>query len=273
MTNQVGLEPLKDPTPARLECGAQKRRKPGEFCRQPAGKNTPHEGSGKCWLHGGLTPVKSGRWSTVTRRAIKELVNAMQQDPEPLDILQDLFMVRALLIDFLNRYEENRKALLAWHLSWNGRPWRTKDLDLLTDVLNAYEGLLRQNGDWEEESADTLQCRSAQAMVGNLEASTLGKPREILDISDAHRMAVEASKMVERIEKIRARGAVSREDFARVMTELGRAAETALSPSRLRQALFASGVDVEAMEENQLVDAADTLRNGLSETWMSIRVV
>jgi hypothetical protein len=252
-------------------CGAQLRNKPGTSCRQTAGKNTPHEGNGRCWLHGGLTPVKSGRWSKVTRRAISELVEQMAQDDNPLDILPDLFMVRALLVDFLNRYKENSEAVLAWHASWNGRPWRTEDLVKITDVLNEFEGRLREAGEWEE-STIALQCEQVQAMVANMKESYSGKPREILDISDAHRMAVEASKMVERIEKIRARNAVSQQDFARVMTEIGRSAETSLSPSRLRAALQAAGVLTADMTEEQMVRAADELRNTLSDSWMSIQI-
>lgn len=254
------------------KCGAQLRNKPGTFCRQPAGKNTPHEGNGKCWLHGGLTPVKSGRWSKVVRREVKELIEHLEEADDPLDILPDLHMVRALLVDFLNRYQENRDAVLAWHASWNGRPWRTQDLEVLTDVLAEYEGVLRERGEWEESTMASY-CARAQALVANMTEAYTGKPREVLDISDAHRMAVEASKMVERIEKIRARGAVSQQDFARVMTEIGRAAEGALSPSRVRGALQDAGILTDGVTEAQMTEVADQLRNGLSDSWMGIRVV
>jgi hypothetical protein len=196
----------------------------------------------------------------------------MEADPEPLDILPDLFMVRALLVDFINRYKKNSEAVLAWHASWNGRPWRTEHLQKITDVLNEFEGRLRESGEWEEGSSMVDMCAQVQAMVLNMTESYAGKPREILDISDAHRMAVEASKMVERIEKIRARGAVSQQDFVRVMTEIGRMSETALSPSRLRHALQEAGVLTSEMTEEQMVKVADDLRNNLSDAWMSIQI-
>lgn len=252
-------------------CGAQKRNKPGEVCTQPAGKNTPHEGNGRCWLHGGLTPVKSGRWSKVTRRAITEIIEQLERDDDPLDILPDLHMVRALLIDFVNRYKKNSEAVLAWHASWNGRPWRTEHLQLMIDVLNEFEGRLRETGEWEE-SAIAATVAQAQAMMINMKESYSGKPREILDISDAHRMAVEASKMVERIEKIRSRNAVSAQDFARVMTEIGRQAELSLSPSKLRYALQSAGILTSDMTEEQMTSVADDLRNTLSDSWMSIQI-
>ena len=51
------------------------------------------------------------------------------------------------------------------------------------------------------------------------------KPRQLLDISDAYRMLSEATKIVERIEKIRSEDAVSRKDLLRIMAEMGRAVE------------------------------------------------
>lgn len=256
----------------RPRCGAQLRNRPGVYCQQPCGKNTPHEGQGRCWLHGGLVPVKSGRWSKIIRKEIQELLTQLEGEEDPLNILPDLNMVRALLADFLNRYEENRDAMLAWYASWNGRPWRTSDLTLLTDVLKEYEIKLKEGDEWEESAMADL-CARAQAMVHNMEVAYTGRPREVLDIADAHRMAVEATKIVERIEKIRARNAVSREDFARVMTELGRTAEAALSPARVRAALAKAEIDVTNMTEGQLIDVADNLRNTLSDMWMTIRVM
>lgn len=37
-----------------LACGAKTRSKEG-FCKQPAGRQTPHKGHGRCYLHGGMT--------------------------------------------------------------------------------------------------------------------------------------------------------------------------------------------------------------------------
>jgi cell division FtsZ-interacting protein ZapD len=109
-------------------------------------------------------------------------------------------------------------------------------------------------------------------MVEAMEESFTGRPREVLDIADAYKMASEATKIVERIEKIRSRGAVSQEDLRRVMTELGRAVETAMSPMKVRQVLRDNGVDVASIEEMALVSIADTLRNTLIDLWMTIRV-
>lgn len=266
MTPSTALEPSSP------QCGAQLRGKPGTFCRQPSGHRTNHPGEGRCWLHGGLTPVRHGRYSSVVRREIQELIRELEADPDPLNILPELLMVRALLADYLNRYEENRDAVLAWYASWNGRPWKVEDLTLIREVLAEYEGRMRQDGSWEEESMERAQLERAQRMMSDMSEAYQTRPREVLDIADAYRMASEATKIVERIEKIRARGAVSREDFARVMTEMGRTIEAALSPAKVRMALGNAGVEPLPKEE-VMVALADDLRNSLIDLLMTIRVV
>lgn len=51
------------------------------------------------------------------------------------------------------------------------------------------------------------------------------RPRQILDISDAAKLLAEATKIVERVERIRAANAISRPDLARVLTEMARVVE------------------------------------------------
>lgn len=61
------------------------------------------------------------------------------------------------------------------------------------------------------------------------------KPRQILDISDAYRILSEITKMVERVEKIRAANAVSRPDLIRIMTEMGRVVERHVTDEATRE--------------------------------------
>ena len=53
-------------------CGAKKRQPdfPGQTCRRPAGWGTRHVGFGRCKLHGGATPYRHGRYSTIMRDVI-----------------------------------------------------------------------------------------------------------------------------------------------------------------------------------------------------------
>jgi len=48
------------------------------------------------------------------------------------------------------------------------------------------------------------------------------KPRQILDISDAYRLLSECTKIIKRVEDIKANNAISQKDFFRLSEEMGR---------------------------------------------------
>lgn len=112
-------------------CGARKKTGEGH-CTQPAGWGTDHPGDGKCKLHGGASPIKTGRYSKIKRPRIQDLVEHLESDPDPLNLLPEVLMIRALAIDYIERYDEFSEALLGWHESFNERenPKPRKILDL-----------------------------------------------------------------------------------------------------------------------------------------------
>lgn len=95
------------------KCGA-KAKGTGEPCRRPAGWGTPHA-VGRCKLHGGLSPIKHGRYSKIRRGEISKLIEQHEADPDPLNFLPELAALRALLEDYLERYDEYREAIIHWH--------------------------------------------------------------------------------------------------------------------------------------------------------------
>lgn len=112
-------------------CGAKK--KSGGTCKWLAGRRTPHPGLGKCWKHGGLTPIKHGRYSKVHHERLLDLAAHQEANPDPLNILPELALIRALAVDYINRYEENTAALIAWHQSFqspDARPKPRRVLDI-----------------------------------------------------------------------------------------------------------------------------------------------
>lgn len=166
------------------KCGARTRA--GTPCKRPAGAGTDHLGQGRCKHHGGKTPIKSGRYSTVTRQRIRDLIEAHQEDKNPLDVLPELAAARALFQDYVERYDEWSEALVAWHESFG------------TD--NPHR-----------------------------------KPTQVLDIADAYRIVSEVTKIAKRIEDVRAQNAISRGDFYRVMTEMGRVVDLVVEDPDQRQ--------------------------------------
>lgn len=127
------------PAATGTKCGATTRT--GGTCRHPCGFRTDHPGKGRCYLHGGKSPIRHGRYSAVTTHRLRELIERYEADPDPLDVLPDLAAARALLTDFVERFETFQTALVAWHESWQtdeeGAPKAAKPKQVL-DVADAY---------------------------------------------------------------------------------------------------------------------------------------
>lgn len=81
-------------------CGAKKRWNvtPGDTrCLKRAGWGTDHAGVGRCKLHGGATPIATGRYSTVARSRLGEIYAQFLADSRPMDLLDELALLRAAL--------------------------------------------------------------------------------------------------------------------------------------------------------------------------------
>lgn len=93
-----------------MKCGA-KRKRDGKPCTNNAMEN------GKCRLHGGLTPrgkdsphFKTGLYSKYAPAQIRDKIEHFQ-DANPLELLHELALTRALLAEFLSRFEDGKLDL------------------------------------------------------------------------------------------------------------------------------------------------------------------
>jgi hypothetical protein len=164
-------------------CGARTR--PGAkygTCHRPAGWGTDHAGKGRCKLHGGKVPRIHGRYSTVTSTSLRQLIEQQSLLDDPLNMFPELHTLRALTVDYLNRYQENSAALWAWYEDWRIRE-------------DGKEGPLRP------------------------------KPRQVLDIASAAVLLSDITKVVERIENVRAQNAISRKELHRLVDAMGAVVE------------------------------------------------
>jgi hypothetical protein len=232
MSGRGSMKEVAGTEPRGGACDARTR--DGGRCRKPSGWGTDHPGQGRCRLHGGATPVKHGRFSTIRREEIRTLAEHHAANPDPLNILGELAIVRALLDDYINRYDEWREALLAWHESYRAveRPLAHDRLQAMETVADELEALVGpadlDEEDQEEDGARVRKAiKEARALIEDLQKpGDESKPRKILDLADAVGHAEAVSRIVKRIEDIRAQNAISRPEFFRVMGEMGRVVET-----------------------------------------------
>jgi hypothetical protein len=202
-------------------CNATKMN--GEPCWRLAGARTDHMGYGRCSLHGGKTPVIHGRYSKLKHLRVAKRMEEIEQDPDPLNILPELALLRALTIDYIERYEENTEAVLAWHQSYVARPLSGERIEALQRILDECERRMREYEEPSEEEWAALA--HSRDTIDRLAAAQTNKPRQVLDLAAAKDLLAEVTKMVERIERIRSQDAISRPELLRVMTHMGRVVE------------------------------------------------
>ena len=102
------------------ECGAR-RRGTDQRCRAPAMPN------GRCRIHGGASPGRPlvhGRYSVAHRNALAEKQAAFLADPRPADLSEELALTRALLADYLERFDD-------------GGPLRAEDIGHLLGLIGS----------------------------------------------------------------------------------------------------------------------------------------
>lgn len=141
-------------------CGATTRA--GGTCKKQAGWGTDHLGEGKCRLHGGATPIRHGRYSKITRPRIRELLDQYENDPAPLDLLPEVKLLRALLTDWVERYDEFVDALLAWHDSfrtgeWEGKPTKVLDITAAAGLVDKVGAMVDRIEKTKREGNITLE--------------------------------------------------------------------------------------------------------------------
>jgi hypothetical protein len=150
-------------------CTARKKASQGGGpCERYAGWGTDHAGQGPCKYHGGLTPVKHGRYSQITRPRLKQLIEQFEAESDPMDMLPELALLRALVTDYIERYDVFTGALLAWHDSYidkdktpNPKPQQVLDIisagGFIAQIAKVTERIQKQ----KQEGTVTLEAVNA----------------------------------------------------------------------------------------------------------------
>lgn len=145
-------------------CGARLKSKAGASCSKSAGWRTDHPGQGKCYLHGGATPIKHGRYSSVQRVDFRERIAKFEADPDPLNLAPEVALLRAFVEDFIDRWEAiygPGGALLAWHASFqadsdNPKPKQLPDFSALTGLVDRVGRMVERVHKMKNEGAITM---------------------------------------------------------------------------------------------------------------------
>ena len=187
-------------------CGAKLRRKDAH-CKNKPGFKTDHPGQGRCYLHGGKTPIKHGRYSKLTNRPrLAELMQTLGAETNPLDLMPELLMLRALVYEYIDRHGGLEDALLSWHASHT------------TGYTEAVLLWREQLAQWVEEK-DLGQAGEPPPIP--IPADFDNRPRFPPDILSVGTFLDKIGGMVERIQKRESEKNVTLTDLNRVLEQLG----------------------------------------------------
>lgn len=168
-------------------CGAR-RNKADAICKRPAGWGTDHPGQGRCKLHGGLTPAPTGRYASVERPRVRELLERFESDPDPMNLLPEVQLLRALLLDYINRFDEQDRMLTRWNLSFEKSfqaEWTEWWREVRADAIEAQDDLSEE---LLAEMPDPMEFLPS-------------KPLRMADITEVSSLVSQVGTMVERIRK------------------------------------------------------------------------
>lgn len=230
-------------------CGAKTRN--GGTCKKPAGAGTDHVGQGRCKLHGGATPIKHGRYSSIQRPRLRELLDGLQADTssDALDLEPELHLLRALVLDYIERYDALTDAVLEWHNSFSDgfklevQNWRYK----LADWCE-----LQDQGDQSEPPPPPIPT------------AFQNKPRQMPDILSVARFISEIGAITDRIHKRRSEGSITLATLDRVLEQHGVELVNALQELNLEPATREALLDT--VEQRWDSIRLDTVRPGSSRT-------
>lgn len=189
-----------------------------KYCRARAGAGTDHPGVGRCKNHAGSSPVKHGFYRSIDAPRIRELMDQFEQHPDPLNVLEDLNLVRALTRDYVERAS-------------NGQTSRVPEARLLLDTLDEYEITLRDD-DAEPTEAQLEQLEKAREAIAALTAE-----RALPDVGEAVKFVDVISKMIHRVEMLRTAGAVSLDQVRRFLAAVDRELQLYVTDEPLRDKL------------------------------------
>lgn len=198
----------KGPKPGKKDypvCGAKTRSRVGH-CQNPAGAGTNHLGEGRCKFHGGNAPVKHGRYSKIKRPEVKQLIDEFEKDPEPLNLLPEVLLLRALLHDYVDRHDKLVQDLAAWRNSY-GKGFQQAYREWYAEVME-----LADKGAPPEELPEPPEPLDFGGRPSNGGAA---------DITSVAKLIDQVGTMVDRIEKHKSTSTISLATLSHLLEQVG----------------------------------------------------
>lgn len=197
MSRKLARKPLKkgayDPTEGGRLCGAPRKSRPGQYCRRQSGYNTDHPGQGRCHLHGGRNqgagapnnlPFVHPYNSIIHDRLTDKWNQLAKAEYNVLDLVPEANLLRVLIVDFINRYEEMSDALIRWHRGdTNTKPRKVMDIADASRMIEGLSKVVERIHKMRQEGAISLETfRRVTEAMGIVVAKHVTDPHTLGDI-------------------------------------------------------------------------------------------
>jgi hypothetical protein len=105
-------------------------------------------------------------YSAVKRRRVTDLIDELKEKGEdPLNLVEDLYLIRAMAIDFVNRYDEYTEALINWNKSWQNskepekarKPTRVYDISHAVSLIREATRVVKLVHDIRNQGSITMR--------------------------------------------------------------------------------------------------------------------
>ena len=87
---------------------------------------------------------KHGRYSMIQHEGLKEKLGQLEAlEADVMDLAPEVQLLRALVIDYVERYQSFSEALIAWHADQSGKTSKPRKVMDITDAGNLIEKISR----------------------------------------------------------------------------------------------------------------------------------
>ena len=201
----------------RGKCGYIK--KDGTPCKLPAGSGTQHKGEGCCRRHGGNggRPATTGerigegkykRYDVLTSPVLRALADHFEADPDPLNLLSEVALLRGLITNFANEYGEYMPALLAWHASFDA-DHRSASRAYFAEWVAKLKTAVKEEMSWQDDRAVDEILEEVELPKRPYPLDHCPRPRKVVDLIQLGKFIVDVGTLADKIQKARENASIS----------------------------------------------------------------
>lgn len=160
---------LIDSLPIKASDNLCNARCPTGYCRMPAGFNTDHVKTGRCYLHGGRAgrSITHGLYSEKFQSTIKIEYDKMVNDPALVDLYGELAVVKTMMSQFLETIQErltNKESIFTTEDRF-GTSIVSPEAKVLVSLLETLSRMFVRITDAETKSSNTLNIKQVYGII------------------------------------------------------------------------------------------------------------